>query len=38
MPQPKPPAAPEFDGQNSEPIWQPWALEHRWDESLKYAN
>jgi hypothetical protein len=33
-PQPTPNAAREWDLQNGDPIWQPWSMEHRWDESL----
>jgi hypothetical protein len=27
-----------WDHHNGDPIWQPWVMEHRWDESLRYIN
>jgi hypothetical protein len=27
-----------WDHQNGDPIWQPWTMEYRWDESFKYID
>jgi hypothetical protein len=27
-----------WDHQNGDPVWQPWVMEYRWDESLRYVD
>jgi hypothetical protein len=37
-PQPATNATRVWDHHNGDPVWQPWVVEHRWDESLRYLD